>query len=110
MVFSHDLREFILRARVLKLYRQGLRTARKAPVDGRGKALFNGILWWLCVVVVEISWIGFDDTGTDELRHMMREEMEKNRKCNDRQKIRFLLSEGIERLKQLDEMLDMQGH
>lgn len=40
----------------------------------------------------------------------MREEMEKNRKCNDRQKIRFLLSEGIERLKQLDEMLDMQGH
>ncbi|TYK31461.1 LYR motif-containing protein 2 [Cucumis melo var. makuwa] len=81
MVFSHDLREFILRARVLKLYRQGLRIARKAPVDGR-----------------------------DELRHMMREEMEKNRKCNDRQKIRFLLSEGIERLKQLDEMLDMQGH
>ncbi|KAE8651352.1 LYR motif-containing protein 2 [Cucumis sativus] len=81
MVFSHDLREFILRARVLKLYRQGLRTARKAPVDGR-----------------------------DELRHMMREEMEKNRKCNDRQKIRFLLSEGIERLKRLDEMLDMQGH
>uniref|UniRef100_A0A0A0LGK2 Complex 1 LYR protein domain-containing protein n=1 Tax=Cucumis sativus TaxID=3659 RepID=A0A0A0LGK2_CUCSA len=68
MVFSHDLREFILRARVLKLYRQ------------------------------------------DELRHMMREEMEKNRKCNDRQKIRFLLSEGIERLKRLDEMLDMQGH
>lgn len=44
MVFSHDLREFILRARVLKLYRQGLRIARKAPVDGRGKALFNGIL------------------------------------------------------------------
>lgn len=40
----------------------------------------------------------------------MRQEMENNRSCNDRQKVRFLVSEGIERLKRLDEMLDMQGH
>ncbi|CAK9317613.1 unnamed protein product [Citrullus colocynthis] len=81
MVLSLDLQEFILRARVLKLYRQALRTARKAPVHAR-----------------------------EELRNTMRQEMENNRSCNDRQKIRFLVSEGIERLNRLDEMLDMQGH
>lgn len=81
MVLSLDLQEFILRARVLKLYRQALRTARKAPVHSR-----------------------------EELRNTMRQEMENNRSCNDRQKVRFLVSEGIERLKRLDEMLDMQGH
>lgn len=36
MVLSLDLQEFILRARVLKLYRQALRTAQKAPVHARG--------------------------------------------------------------------------
>lgn len=46
----------------------------------------------------------------DELRQMMRQEMEKNRHCNDKQKIRFLISDGLQRIKDLDEMLDMQGH
>lgn len=36
MVFSLDLRDFLLRARVLKLYRQALRTTRRAPVQARG--------------------------------------------------------------------------
>lgn len=45
-----------------------------------------------------------------ELRTTIRQEMENSRDCNDRQKIRYLLSEGRERLKRLDEMLDMQGH
>lgn len=40
----------------------------------------------------------------------MRQEIEKNRRCDDKQKVRFLLSEGLQRLKELDEMLDMQGH
>ncbi|CAN1355228.1 hypothetical protein LINPERPRIM_LOCUS43646 [Linum perenne] len=35
--------------------------------------------------------------------------MENNRNCNDRQRIRFLMSDGLERLKRLDELLDMQG-
>ncbi|XP_023524988.1 uncharacterized protein LOC111788747 [Cucurbita pepo subsp. pepo] len=81
MVLPLDLQEFILRARVLKLYRQALRTAQKAPVHAR-----------------------------EELRHTIRQEMENNRGCNERQKVRFLLSEGIERLKRLEEMLDMQGN
>ncbi|KAJ0245433.1 hypothetical protein HA466_0179090 [Hirschfeldia incana] len=45
-----------------------------------------------------------------ELKQSIREEMEKNRECKDKQKIRYLISEGLERIKQLDEMLDMQGH
>ncbi|XP_020276093.1 uncharacterized protein LOC109850492 isoform X1 [Asparagus officinalis] len=72
---------FIARARVLKLYRQALRTARRAPIHAR-----------------------------DELRNTTRQEIEKNRHCDDKQKVRFLVSEGYQRLKELDEMLDMQGH
>ncbi|KAK2974878.1 hypothetical protein RJ640_020793 [Escallonia rubra] len=81
MVLSLDLQSFIVRARVLKLYRQALRITRRAPVDSRA-----------------------------ELRRMIRQEMESNRNCSDKQRIRFLMSEALERLKRLDEMLDMQGH
>ncbi|KVH88718.1 uncharacterized protein LOC112501789 [Cynara cardunculus var. scolymus] len=81
MVVSFDLQTFILRARVLKLYRQALRIAKRAPVPSRG-----------------------------ELMQTIRQEMENNRACNDKQRIRYLISEGMERLKGLDEMLDMQGH
>ncbi|KAJ0235832.1 hypothetical protein HA466_0262720 [Hirschfeldia incana] len=45
-----------------------------------------------------------------ELKQSIRQEMEKNSECTDKQKIRYLISEGLERIKQLDEMLDMQGH
>ncbi|XP_021737085.1 uncharacterized protein LOC110703613 isoform X2 [Chenopodium quinoa] len=75
-----DLQAFILRARVLKLYREALRTARRAPSQSRV-----------------------------ELQQTIRQEIEKNRDCQDKQKIRFLLNEGKERVKRLDEMLDMQG-
>ncbi|WCJ44290.1 LYR family of Fe/S cluster biogenesis protein [Euphorbia peplus] len=81
MVVRLDLQEFIVRAQVLKLYRQALRVARRAPNDSRV-----------------------------ELAKTIREEMENNRNCKDKQRIRFLISEGKERLKGLDEMLDMQGH
>ncbi|GJW86920.1 LYR family of Fe/S cluster biogenesis protein [Tanacetum coccineum] len=76
-----DNMTFILRARVLKLYRQALRVAKRAPPPSKG-----------------------------ELMQTIRQEMENNRDCNDRQRIRYLISEGMERLKNLDEMLDMQGH
>jgi hypothetical protein len=36
MVFPLDLQDFLLRARVFKLYRQALRTTRRAPVQARG--------------------------------------------------------------------------
>ncbi|KAM0013014.1 putative complex 1 LYR protein [Helianthus debilis subsp. tardiflorus] len=51
----------------------------------------------------------YDRNNPGELMQTIRQEMEKNRDCNDKQKIRYLISEGIERLKGLDEMLDMQG-
>ncbi|XVF63616.1 hypothetical protein PTKIN_Ptkin09bG0100900 [Pterospermum kingtungense] len=81
MVPLLDLQDFLLRARVLKLYRQALRIARRAPDHSRA-----------------------------ELRQVIRQEMENNRDCKDKQKIRFLISEGTERLKGLTEMLGMQGH
>uniref|UniRef100_A0A1J3FY11 LYR motif-containing protein 2 n=1 Tax=Noccaea caerulescens TaxID=107243 RepID=A0A1J3FY11_NOCCA len=81
MVHALDLQSFILRARVLKLYRQALKIAQRAPPDVRG-----------------------------ELKQSIRQEMEKNSECNDKQKIRYLISEGLEKVKRLDEMLDMQGH
>ncbi|KAL3840173.1 hypothetical protein ACJIZ3_024764 [Penstemon smallii] len=81
MVLILDLQDFLLRARVLKLYRQALRISRRAPPNAK-----------------------------DELRQMVRQEMENNRTCKDKQRIRFLISDGLERLKRLDETLDMQGH
>lgn len=80
MVLALDLQDFLLRARVLKLYRQAMRIAGRAPQNSR-----------------------------DELRQFIRQEMEDNRSCKDKQRIRFLISEGLERLKRLDETLDMQG-
>ncbi|XP_027333560.1 uncharacterized protein LOC113848301 [Abrus precatorius] len=76
-----DLQDFLLRARVLKLFRQALRIAGRAPSSSRA-----------------------------ELRQTIRQEMENNRNCNDKRRIRYLISEGLDRLKRLDEMLDMQGH
>ncbi|CAN6246644.1 unnamed protein product [Urochloa humidicola] len=76
-----DLRAFILRVRVLKLYSQALRIIRRAPEHAR-----------------------------DELRQTTRSEFEKYRHCDDKQKIRFLISEGKQRLKGLDELLDMTGN
>ncbi|WVY89043.1 hypothetical protein V8G54_037978 (chloroplast) [Vigna mungo] len=75
------LQDFLLRARVLRLYRQALRISGRAPSSARA-----------------------------ELRQTIRQEMENNRNCNDKQRIRFLISEGLDRLNRLDEMLDMQGH
>ncbi|CAN1123194.1 LYR motif-containing protein 2 [Linum perenne] len=80
MAGTLDLQGFIVRARVLKLYRKALRVVRRAP-----------------------------DQSRDELKQTVRQEMENNRNCNDRQRIRFLMSDGLERLKRLDELLDMQG-
>ncbi|KAK4794429.1 hypothetical protein SAY86_012423 [Trapa natans] len=81
MVPSLGLQDFLLRARVLKLYRRALRIAHRAPDHARA-----------------------------ELRKAIRQEVETNRDCRDRQRIRFLISDGLERVKNLDEMLDMQGH
>ncbi|KZV39592.1 LYR motif-containing protein 2-like [Dorcoceras hygrometricum] len=80
MLLALDLQDFLLRARVLKLYRQALRISGRAPENSR-----------------------------DELRQIIRQEMENNRSCKDKQRIRFLISDGLERLKRLDETLDIQG-
>ncbi|KAH1095781.1 hypothetical protein GYH30_040850, partial [Glycine max] len=68
--FSMDLQDFLLRARVLMLYRQALRITGRAPSSAKA-----------------------------ELRQTIRQETENNRNCNDRQRIRFLISEGLDKLK-----------
>ncbi|KAG4955238.1 hypothetical protein JHK82_040800 [Glycine max] len=65
-----DLQDFLLRARVLMLYRQALRITGRAPSSAKA-----------------------------ELRQTIRQETENNRNCNDRQRIRFLISEGLDKLK-----------
>ncbi|CAN7003832.1 unnamed protein product [Brassica oleracea var. botrytis] len=66
MVNALDLQSFILRARVLKLYRKALKIAHRAPPQARG-----------------------------ELKQSIRQEMETNSECKDKQKIRYLTSEGL---------------
>ncbi|KAH7281234.1 hypothetical protein KP509_36G036500 [Ceratopteris richardii] len=78
---SQELQFFILRSHALRLYRSALRTARRAPPHSRG-----------------------------ELEHTIREEMERNRSVKDLSSIRFLISEGMQRLKELNAMLDNQGY
>lgn len=41
MVLPFDLQDFIVRGRVLKLYRKALRTANRAPPHARGEEIFD---------------------------------------------------------------------
>ncbi|KAF9600422.1 hypothetical protein IFM89_009337 [Coptis chinensis] len=105
MVHSLDLQAFILRSRVLKFYRQALRISGRAPTHSRGEMNKDSFVIFICLTLYKLERV-----SSGELRQEIRQEMEKNRECNDKQRIRFLISEGMERLKALDEMLDMQGH
>ncbi|KAJ0742123.1 hypothetical protein HanOQP8_Chr06g0235941 [Helianthus annuus] len=40
MAVSFDLQTFILRARVLKLYRQAIRVAKRAPAHSKGELFY----------------------------------------------------------------------
>ncbi|WZN61291.1 hypothetical protein HKI87_04g28260 [Chloropicon roscoffensis] len=71
-----DLKRFILRGQVLSLYREALRTVRVAPAHLR-----------------------------DELRRQVRGEFVANESQADQVQIRYLLSEGKRKIKELDEML-----
>lgn len=76
-----DLRAFLLRGHCLRLYRAALRSARRAPAYSR-----------------------------EDLKRTIREEFEQHRFERNSQTIRFLLSDGLQRLKQLNTMLGIQGH
>jgi hypothetical protein len=45
----------------------------------------------------------------DELKQTARAEIEKYRNCDDKQMISFFISEGRQRIKALDVLLDMTG-
>ncbi len=56
------------------------------------------------VDVVPLFWIAGD------LEQTIRSEMERNRYEKNQQTIRFLISDGLQRLKQLNVMLGIQGY
>jgi hypothetical protein len=56
------------------------------------------------VDVVRLFWIAGD------LEQTIRSEMERNRYEKNQQTIRFLISDGLQRLKQLNVMLGIQGY
>eukprot|EP00232_Nephroselmis_pyriformis_P021816 CAMPEP_0182853608 /NCGR_PEP_ID=MMETSP0034_2-20130328/791_1 /TAXON_ID=156128 /ORGANISM="Nephroselmis pyriformis, Strain CCMP717" /LENGTH=85 /DNA_ID=CAMNT_0024984387 /DNA_START=48 /DNA_END=305 /DNA_ORIENTATION=- len=74
-----DLKNFLMRHHVISLYRGALRTAARAPPHARA-----------------------------DLRVTMREEMERNRSSGDLSHIKFLISEGRQRLKELETMFGMK--
>jgi hypothetical protein len=76
-----DLRAFLLRGHSIRLFRAALRSARRAPPNSRG-----------------------------DLEQTIRSEMERNRYEKNQQTIRFLISDGLQRLKQLNVMLGIQGY
>ncbi|CAI5531605.1 unnamed protein product [Closterium sp. Naga37s-1] len=75
-----SLQHFVLQAKGRALYRDAFRTARLAPPESRA-----------------------------DLQKMIREEAEKHAGESDISKIRFYMSEGMQRLKELKSMLDNQG-
>ena len=48
--------------------------------------------------------------GAEDLERSIREEFEQHRFERNSQTIRFLLSDGLQRLKQLNTLLGIQGH
>ncbi|XP_024518829.1 uncharacterized protein LOC112341985 [Selaginella moellendorffii] len=78
---SLDFRAFILRSRAIAVYRSGLRLTKRAPSSSR-----------------------------DELKNTIRAEMEKNRAVTDPAAIRYLISDGLQRIKELQTMLSIQGN
>ena len=114
-----DLKRFILRGQVLSLYREALRTVRVAPAHLRGKRanthtpLVSRVPSPLPFLIGR--WIhGLTGpqrrarggwAAADELRRQVRGEFVANESQADQVQIRYLLSEGKRKVKELDEML-----
>ncbi|KAK4359394.1 hypothetical protein RND71_021623 [Anisodus tanguticus] len=103
-----SLEDFLLRARVLKLYRHALRISRRAPSHAREDVAMKEVKQHISFSL-DFRFLFFEHA---DLRQIIRQEMENNinRSCNEKQRIRYLISEGLERVKRLDETLDMQGY
>jgi hypothetical protein len=120
-----DLRGFILRARALQLYRDALRTVRRAPshTHGAHAALHApaqrrcALLWELRTPVRAVCERALTQhvcaraalcaTAAGELRSAVRQAMDAGRDARGSDQIKFYLSEGKQRLKELTDMLGL---
>lgn len=80
MAASGELKRFLLRVEVVRLYRSCLRASRSVPPG----------------------------SGRDGLVEKIQREFEQHKGVTDAYTIKYLLSDGRTRLKQLEEMLGMQ--
>jgi hypothetical protein len=107
-----DLGSFILRARVLNLYREALRTVRRAPPHTHGAPprtrrsrhtlRCTYLVLTACVRVARLLAV-----CAGELRGAVRQAMDAGRDARGKDQIKFYLSEGKQRLKELTDMLGL---
>ena len=93
---AFDLSHFILRAQALALYRQALRSVRRAPPDARGG---SGARHSSAAVALTLP--------ADELRAAVRSATNGARKADTTAQVKFLLAEGKLQLRKLNEMLGL---
>ncbi|KAK4803683.1 hypothetical protein SAY86_003500 [Trapa natans] len=96
MVPSLCLQDFLVRARVLKLYRRSLRIARRAPDHARGLLVLRRKHY--------ISPVKVSSPRSGRTRRSRRTKTAETCRAE-----MLLISDGLERVKNLDEMLDIQG-
>lgn len=100
--YALDLKGFMCRVEVLKLYRMYIRTSRLARPDMRGMELSQ--LWVeVCARVSRCLCIVFVESLMIEIR----KEFESRKGINDVHTIKYLLSDGKTRLNQLRDMLQL---
>lgn len=97
---ADSLRFFIYRSQTLSLYRKFLREIRQGPESARGKKPINSHQF-----AVKTDAELFLCRCPAELKQEVRRGFESQKSVKDLQAIKFLLSEGKQRLKQLSEML-----
>jgi hypothetical protein len=113
-----DLGSFILRARVLNLYREALRTVRRAPPHTHGapaarrhtRSRTHAHTATQCAAHASHSRRAHTLPRlacAGELRGAVRQAMDAGRDARGKDQIKFYLSEGKQRLKELTDMLGL---
>jgi hypothetical protein len=64
----------------------------------------------MVIVLVSFLDVGMWCLNAGDLRQTIRSEFEQHRFEKSQQTIRFLISDGLQKLKQLNTMLGIQGH
>jgi hypothetical protein len=113
-----ELRAFILKGEVIKLYRTFMRATKQAPHHSQGEhrgLVHTGMSQITFTPRFQIdrlpvfNGISLFTKLAEELRVQIREEFRRFAVVKDLHQTKYLLSDGRARLKQLEEMLGMQA-